>query len=724
MTGATGADYRLRDRDLWDVLAALCLDALVVFAWSTTYAGSGWWVAALVAALFSVCVVVVVRDMGGNPVLVPGVLLGAYVVCAGPLAAGTLAAGGSADTFTDGLAATGESWGDLLGTHPPVDASGALLIPPVLVSILIAGLASTVALWTSRPAAPLVPAGLGLLVVLLMGRQETTWAVLVGLGFAAVSLLWVRMRAGRLDEQRFGADPVRARGLVLGLVVLLAGTAAAVGVVGEPGSDRVLLRDQVRGYDVSSLTTPLDEFRDFTPQPPGTPDNVNGERLFIVDGLPAGTRLRFAALDTYDGRRWSAEGGTDPQRDDDAFLHVSSTIDNPADGREATVEITTTRFWDRPWVPTIGAVQGFAFADDELRDDLRYNPATQTAVLPDGLGGKVTYTITTRLDAQRATPDLLASPDDDAALGHSLGVLDPALDAWDRDAFTSVRALFNVMGELKRVGRFSHGAEPWTRQYLAGHGLRQLTDDFLYANPTVGDQEQYAAAVALMAARRFIPVRVVVGAVVPRGGVVQGRDVTAWIEIRVRDGSWRTIPTDVFMGQRPPDRDGGPPVPRDFPPQPPAPDQDDTADTQDEPDAADPADAGEDGGTRWAWLLALVLLVPLVPPLLKWRRRRGRLRAARVSSRYAGAWEELVDRARDLGVPIARATRPAQAAELERAGDLALQADRRIFSAEELDAAEAAEFWRLVRTELRDLDGTRPRWRRWWAVVNPRSLWS
>ena len=103
--------YRLRDRDLWDVLAALCLDALVIFAWSTTYAGAGWWVAALVAALFSVCVVVVVRDMGGNPVFVPGVLLVAYVVCAGPLAAGTLAARGT-NTFTDGLAATGESGGN------------------------------------------------------------------------------------------------------------------------------------------------------------------------------------------------------------------------------------------------------------------------------------------------------------------------------------------------------------------------------------------------------------------------------------------------------------------------------------------------------------------------------------------------------------------------------------------------------------------------------------
>ena len=58
----------------------------------------------------------------------------------------------------------------------------------------------------------------------------------------------------------------------------------------------------------------------------------------------------------------------------------------------------------------------------------------------------------------------------------------------------------------------------------------------------MGDQEQYAAAVALIAARRYIPVRVVVGAVVPRDGMVQGSDVTAWVEIRAADGCWRTSP--------------------------------------------------------------------------------------------------------------------------------------------------------------------------------------
>lgn len=714
----------LRDRDLWDVLAALALDALVVYGWTTTFAGQAWWVAVLVAALFSLCVVVVVRDMGGNPVLVPGVLLVAYVIAAGPVAMGSLAVDGS--TFGDGLAATGEVWVDLLATHPPVDAVGAFLIPPVLVSVLVAGLGSTVALWTSRPAAPLLPALAGLLVVLLTGRHETSSALPVGAGFVVVSLLWVRMRAGRLDETRFGTDPVRARGAVLGLVVLAVGSLAAVGAVPDDGAGRFVLRDRVEGYDARPITTPLDDFRDFTPQPPGTERNVNGERLFVVRGVRPGARLRFAALDVYDFRRWKADNGTDPLRDDDSFKHVSSSIDNPADGDEITVEITPSRFWNRPWVPTIGAVQSFDFDDEGLRDDLRYNPATQTALLPDDLPPGATYSFDARRTDLLATPDLTPSDALDERLHDGLYYFGAVIIAWNEGATTQMESLFDVLHRLRQEGRFSHGAESWEREYRAGQSQRRLGEDFLFSTPPVGDQEQYAAAAALLATRRGVPARVVVGAVVPRGGQVHGRDVTAWIEVRIDDGTWRTIPTEEFMGRKPPDRTGPPPQPADYPDLPPSDPLDDTS-TTDDPAAEEPDDAaddGADGGSRAPWLL-LVLLAPLVVPLLKWRRRRRRLRGARVSARYAGAWDELVDRARDLGVPVSgRTTRPAQAVALDRAGDLALLADRRIYSAEDLEAAEAAEFWRLVHSELRELDATRPRWRRWWAALNPRSLWS
>ena len=63
----------------------------------------------------------------------------------------------------------------------------------------------------------------------------------------------------------------------------------------------------------------------------------------------------------------------------------------------------------------------------------------------------------------------------------------------------------------------------------------------------VGNDEQYAAWMALLANRIGVPARVVFGAIVPGGGVVTGADVHAWVELQVADGSWRTLPTELFM---------------------------------------------------------------------------------------------------------------------------------------------------------------------------------
>ena len=79
----------------------------------------------------------------------------------------------------------------------------------------------------------------------------------------------------------------------------------------------------------------------------------------------------------------------------------------------------------------------------------------------------------------------------------------------------------------------------------------------------VGNDEQYAAVMALLAGEVGVPARVVLGAEVPEGGVVTGKDVSAWVELRAADGSWRTLPTEDFMSDEPPGRRSCPrPTPR------------------------------------------------------------------------------------------------------------------------------------------------------------------
>ena len=68
----------------------------------------------------------------------------------------------------------------------------------------------------------------------------------------------------------------------------------------------------------------------------------------------------------------------------------------------------------------------------------------------------------------------------------------------------------------------------------------------------VGNDEQYAAVMALLAGEVGVPARVVLGAVVPDDGVVTGKDVQAWVELRAADGSWRTLRTEKFMSNEPP----------------------------------------------------------------------------------------------------------------------------------------------------------------------------
>ena len=104
-------------------------------------------------------------------------------------------------------------------------------------------------------------------------------------------------------------------------------------VVGmSSGADRLVLRGAapgVRRGRAAHSARRLPRLHAARPPPDG---NVFRKKLLTVRGAPAGTRIRFAALDTYDGTHWAADNDTDPERVDDRFLRLSSTIDNPADG--------------------------------------------------------------------------------------------------------------------------------------------------------------------------------------------------------------------------------------------------------------------------------------------------------------------------------------------------------------------------------------------------------
>ena len=726
---------------IWDLLLVFALTAIALVGWESTYSGAGWWLAGGLAALAGVVIAVAVVSARGGVEIVALLLLIVYYLVSGPIVDGTVEWDGLR-TLENGVRANVDGWPILLGTHPPVDAEGAVLLAPVLLCLVSAGTGAALALSGTRVAWPLVPPTLMLGVVLLLAQPEPVSVLLQGVGYGALAMLWMRLRGLRIDEAAHGRDPARLWRLV-GSVALVVCTALVAGqLAGAVDRDeRFVLNRTLAPYPVEAETTPLELFRAFTRQPGQLADNVFEDKLFTVEGAPTGARLRLAALDAYDGLEWTASNDTDPGREDDRFLRLSSSITNPPvgrQGREVAITITPEPSYTLPWVPTMGAVQTFQFlgqARDDALSHLRYNPATQTALMDDGLEPGDSYRFTTVLTGGLLRRQMEASELMNREVYDATAFLQPTTDSWSNGAWSPVDAVFRVTTKLKEVGRYSDGATGWESVFRAGHSQLRLGDDFLFAVPTVGNDEQYAAAMALLANRLGIPARVVVGSVLPPSGVVRGRDVQAGVEVRIADGSWRTIPTESFMGRKPPKREEaqGPPGVRDFPFE------------RQEPSDSDPEQADKDqqeadsdsesGGIPWGWLV-LVLLALLVAavPVAKVLRRRRRLSARKVTARYVGAWQELVDHARDLGTPVpAGLTRPAQAralqavqeGEREAAGSLltlASQADNRIFGADEPDPADADAFWALIRDERSGLTAGVRLHRRLWATFSPASL--
>jgi hypothetical protein len=310
-----------------------------------------------------------------------------------------------------------------------------------------------------------------------------------------------------------------------------------------------------------------------------------------------------------------------------------------------------------------------------------------------------------------------------------------------------MQQLFAIAGHLKKDGKYSDGVSAAEKVYHAGHNQFRLTDDQGGADSRtlVGDDEQYAAWMAILANQIGVPARVVFGAVVPDGGEVTGADVQAWVEVRVGDGSWRTLPTSAFMDKDKPAAlppqsrqqltGNVVPPPQPIPPPSTVGDQSDTDLRTQRGHKTTPApEPARGGGAAWIAEIATYVGAPtlLVAGVVgsivgaKVLRRRRRRTAARVSARVVGGWRELVDHARDLGVavPGGAVTRREQALAFagEAAPTLAHTADRHVFGPSSPAADAARSYWRDIDAERRAMSRGVGRRRRLWGALSLRTF--
>ncbi len=318
---------------------------------------------------------------------------------------------------------------------------------------------------------------------------------------------------------------------------------------------------------MTDLDSPLRSFRTYTKQPPGTFENLHDKILLDVAGAPEGSRVRFLTLDRYDGEEWAPDNDTMAGTTDDRFQRMDTSVDNPTAGTALRVRVTVKKAYRSAWVPTVGSLTAlrFLYADRYARrDELRYNVATSTAVLPLGVKPRNDYEFTSILAEDRLTPDMAAWPEPLLSVKEASRV-DPLITRVLASPAPPMSKMFVLAKYLRDTGFYSDGAGPAEERFKPGHDVKRLFPGFLLAKRAVGDDEQYAAAMAVLANRVGVPARVVVGAVLPRSGRMRGSDVEAWVEVRIADGSWRTLATEQFMGDRPPTARLPPPPPPRMP---------------------------------------------------------------------------------------------------------------------------------------------------------------
>ena len=671
-------------------------------------------------------------------------LLGGVVALRADLIAGVLP---SARTVANLAALAVRGWKGLLTTLPPVAGDSDYLVLVWLLG-LVAGVAGY-GVARAKPSPQLalvVPAGLFALVNLL-GDGGTAGLLVRGLGFGAVAASWTAVRATR-QRRLIATGAARASRLasaaVLVAVSLVAGALLGPMLPGTTQAPRWVLRDLVRPpLQVSQYPSPLPGLVKYSSPLRQQYYNVT---LATIEGATAGSQVRFTVLDQYTSLGWSASGTSVYG---DGFRRVGVKL--PVDSREAPVDIQITvtpeyaAAWElRNWVPSLGPTGRVAFIGDDAAshlDSMAYDKYKGQILLTDGLRGGDTVSLTTY-----PVPLWQQSPDGTAPIASGLtevpdtvsDFLADSLAALTGDATTSWGRLMNV-GRALSQGYWSDGSRPNEGQYLPGNSLARL-DYFMRGKQFIGSDEQYAAVFALAANRFGYPARVVFGATIEPGGVIMGKDVTAWVEIQTSNG-WVAMPTDLYM----PDRDR---TPDQIPPdqttqnqatQVPPPNPAEPPSSLDE--LATQATAGQ-GNTPIdktaiapAWVrpaiysgaagLGVVLLLMLFGGAKAVRAHRRRSNGTPVQ-RIAGGWRELLDRARDMGavVPSASLTRSEQAHHLDLAplAQMAPVTDRVMFGPDDPDAAAVADYWHQVDSAKAALLRTQPRLRRLVTRLTPRSL--
>ena len=637
----------------------------------------------------------------------------------------------TADTLVRGWEALFGSFKYLLAIQPPVGVEDGSLMALWTMALWTAFLAGLFAVmddvrWSAL-AVPVVFAAF--VAAAALGSAEGWRRAAAGVLAALMLTVWLSARVGWLE----GARWPRA------CAVMALAAAVACGVCAAVPQHRAVLRDvyepPVSPYD---YTSPLSGLRAYI-------KDHKDDTVLTVRGLPAGTPVRLAVMDRFDGNVWNLSDSSASSGSGD-YRRVGEVIGGETDGKDDgaggggepfTAVFTVGEGLSETWLPLAGKASSVRFgggaadgtddvpgrktsagkisdgktsdggasgvssladassaedvssADDASADVFYYNTSTDSAIYPSGLHEGLTYAETgvvpdTPSDRQidRASSDAVAQPEA-REVPQTVARLAVAVAGGRATGGEAARALARYLSE---EGWFSHGLEG-DYPSLAGHGNRRLTD-LLEGTAMVGDSEQYASAMALMARELGLSSRVVLGFVpkdetgrvskartkeTAQGTLTEftGNDVEAWVEIRLDGYGWVAFhPTPEETKVPDEDEDLTPPDPRTLVRQPPVPLSDPLRDDRRANGSAKLS--GEDadetgvnlswrrfmrmvgrvalyGSPLWALLAACAVVLAFKARRLRVARSRGE-----PARRVAAGWASLEELARQCGAVPAR----------------------------------------------------------------------
>lgn len=567
-------------------------------------------------------------------------VLSSLIVVVGVVAA-TVAVGGDVTDVVPGLVDGPQR---LLTTEwpSPVD-------PRVVACLaLLLGLTAVIGVWLATEAKahllPLVPVVLAFAAIVALGAPiRTPWWLVVALGVLALALALIRPdRPGPASSSPLGSVPDRS--VIVSTAAVVAATLATSGAVAW--ADRADPR-RTEDADVSSLILdPIEATVALRAADP-TVDlfEVDDRSTLIGRSLPP--RWRVAALADYDGQRWLPE-----------------LVVRPIGGRLGL-----------PSPPAPTRAPAVRYDLELLTDDF--------AVIPfPGRPLEVDRDVET--DVDRVVVKLMEEPEAGLVV-EAVSEIAPGLVEARASSFAT-RQVDEIADDFTERARSIAGAdqltqleqlqelattmrEEWQRDPNAPGGGQQirLIERFILETQR-GTREQFVTAFVLLARSLGFDARVATGFVVPPDEfgnplLIRSDHAQAWPEVRLETGGW--VAFDPVPAAQTDEEEEPPPQPEAQSPaaaQPPIPPPSEEADEDDD----DPVVVDEGEGqwrviARWAVRVVAVGGLTVLPfaiaigtiLLLKWRRRRRRLRHAEPARRIRGVWANTTDDLIDAGLDIA-----------------------------------------------------------------------